>query len=771
MYFVKDSPLELGFRVWQLRPPTPSLTVVVKGTFDPVEGEPASFADEPVPPTGEIYWEDDVEQSLRLPSDFPLLKPVGECFVIGKAWAPGGRAARAVACSFEIGRIKKSFGVFGDRQWRPGLVSQLTDPEPFESMELRMEHAYGGPGHAANPYGRGREKSDGILFAPNIEQVNSPVRSPGHKVDPVIVGPLPPSWPARMRYVGTYGQAYMDERWPWLPKDFDWRFFLEAPPEQRLREGFWRGDEPVLFEGLHPSLPRVRSRLPAITPRVFLHRAATASRPFEEVPLQLDTVTWDAEHGKLLLTWHGLVEVAAESLEDIEHLFVAHDPLAGPHRSVAELQARLDALLAEEENEERDAEGEEPPEPDADVAAESEEDEDDEAEDEGAEELEFAAYLQKQLAAAGIPTPEPSDEDTAPPDPNTLIERLRASGVPLPPEVESMLAEVAAEAEAEAARDPEKELEAEDEAAPLEGRALVEACLAAGEALRELDLTAADLSGMDLSRQDLTATILTRANLAGTKLVEANLSGCNVADAELTRAELTGAMLIEADFSRSNLRWVDLFGATLEDATFDEAEMFETRLTNAKAARATFIGANLAGSVLQGGDFSEADFERANLAGVNAAEAVLLDATLENASADGACFDRAVMTQARNAGLKATEARFGGIDAEDSFWERAELSRSDFSLSRLTRADFSDAVLIGAEMDGCLVRGGRFDRANAHSLKARKTDFLEASFESAELSFADLRGSNLFGAELWRTKTSNIQLELANIGRTKLEKR
>lgn len=783
MRYVKDSPLELGFRVWQLRPPAPSLTLVVKGTFDPAASDPAPFADEQVPASGEVYWDDDVEQSPRAPSDFALLKPRGECFVIGKAWAPGGAPTSSLACSFKIGAIQKSFAVFGERRWEKGLVRRMSQPELFTEMALRMERAYGGPGHAPNPYGVGRESVDGEVRLPNLEQTRDLISAPNSKPAPVIIGALPIGWPDRMRYAGTYDQRYMSTRWPWLPEDFDWRFNLEAPPDQQLREGFWRGDEHIEVHNLHPSVPSIRSRLPGILPRVFLD--ITAPQPaFEEVKLVLDTVVWDAELGKLLLTWRGIVEVASEALDEIAHIFVAHDALADPPRQKDDLKARFDALLKEEEDEEEDAEGETPPaaEPAAEAPVEEEEasaeevgeDEPEDPQDPqelSPEELELEAKmaeLEAQMKALGIePPPEPK-EDAKPPDPKALLEQMRASGVEVPPELEQMMAELDAP-------EPEAEQE-EEEATPtsppeLKGRELVEARIAADEPLTELDLTGADLSGMDLSERDLSGSIFKEARLHGVKLVRATLSGCVLAQSDLFRAECGEADFSDADLHGANLKWVDLMGATLEDATFEEACLVEARLSEVKAARAIFVGADLTQAVLVRGDFTEADFERATLDRVDAYEAKLLDATLEDASAEGARFERAIMTKVRAEGLRAKATRFGTIDAEDSFWERAELSQAVFSFARLTRADFSDATLIGAEMDGCAMREARFDRANAHSLKARKTDLMEASFDSAELSYADLRGSNCFGAEFWRAKTDGALFELTNLTRTKLEAR
>ena len=65
MRYVKDTPLEMAHRVWQLRPPQPSLTVVVKGTFDPVQDGAAVLAPKQPPPACEAYYDDDVERSLR----------------------------------------------------------------------------------------------------------------------------------------------------------------------------------------------------------------------------------------------------------------------------------------------------------------------------------------------------------------------------------------------------------------------------------------------------------------------------------------------------------------------------------------------------------------------------------------------------------------------------------------------------------------------------------------------------------------------------------
>ena len=71
----------------------------------------------------------------------------------------------------------------------------------------------------------------------------------------------------------------------------------------------------------------------------------------------------------------------------------------------------------------------------------------------------------------------------------------------------------------------------------------------AGQSLKELDFTNADLISSDLSFVDFTGANLTGANLTG-----ANLTGANLTGANLTGANLTGANLTEVNFERTNLQ-------------------------------------------------------------------------------------------------------------------------------------------------------------------------------------------------------------------------
>ena len=62
-----------------------------------------------------------------------------------------------------------------------------------------------------------------------------------------------PAWPQRAPKVGKdYGARWRKERSPYYAEDFDWTYFNAAPADQRL-PGYLRGDEPLVFQNLHPT--------------------------------------------------------------------------------------------------------------------------------------------------------------------------------------------------------------------------------------------------------------------------------------------------------------------------------------------------------------------------------------------------------------------------------------------------------------------------------------------------------------------------------------
>jgi uncharacterized protein YjbI with pentapeptide repeats len=152
--------------------------------------------------------------------------------------------------------------------------------------------------------------------------------------------------------------------------------------------------------------------------------------------------------------------------------------------------------------------------------------------------------------------------------------------------------------------------------------------------------------------------------------------------------------------------------------------------------------------------------------------ASLQDTDLAGADATRANFDGANLTLLRaSPKARMAQASFKRVQAAKSRWGGAMLDETDFSFSELTRADFSGASLVKSRFNGCNMPNSRFMAARLVGSAMIKANVFEGLFESADLSHADLRGANLFGAEFWKAQTASTKLELAILTRTKLADR
>jgi hypothetical protein len=250
-----------------------SLYVNVKATFKIGQQWTLAEAQEP-PQEADEYWGEPGESSLKYASDFHLGKPATDIVMLGEACARDGNEVRQLDVMLSVANVSKTVRVFGDRVWDNGRVS---NPEPFETMPLVYERAYGGSVEAdgeiteadsRNPVGvgfRGDRKGDDINGQPlpNLEEPNNLIRAPGDKPAPACFGFLAPSWQPRAGYAGTYDECWQQTRAPYLPSDFDRRFFNGAPLEL-VYGGFLLGGEPVEITNMHPggdlrfSLPYIK---------------------------------------------------------------------------------------------------------------------------------------------------------------------------------------------------------------------------------------------------------------------------------------------------------------------------------------------------------------------------------------------------------------------------------------------------------------------------------------------------------------------------------
>ncbi len=229
------------------------LSLVVKGTFDfPDPGgqprksasqRPLVMADEftGAPGFSATLWE----------SDFAFRKARCDVILQGHAHAPEGKPVDRLRVGLKVGGWSKQIDVLGHREWRVvGPAITATRPHPFVRQRISYDRAFGGtdklnpddPAPAAylvNPVGTGfarvrNQSRIGGLALPVTQMPDEEVRSPYEAYTPAAFGPIGRGWPQRLRFGGTYDQHWQDEVFPFLPTDFDERYYQMAPEDQQI---------------------------------------------------------------------------------------------------------------------------------------------------------------------------------------------------------------------------------------------------------------------------------------------------------------------------------------------------------------------------------------------------------------------------------------------------------------------------------------------------------------------------------------------------------
>ncbi|MFO0550879.1 MAG: DUF2169 domain-containing protein [Polyangiaceae bacterium] len=817
------SPLRLAFFPTKREATTTSLVVIVKGTFLLDCNKPAKLAppaEQRMPCGDGRYDSDELGSTLRYATDFVPFKPRADALLVGTSRTRSderGRGPRAARVSFGVAGSSKTLVVCGERHWVDGPGGLVpSEPGPLRQLPLRYELAFGGPGYAANPLGKGFTGASAEHATtkgerhqlPNIELADIRVRTPRDTPDPAGFGPLDGRWAARRARAGTYDERWLRERWPWYPADFDFGYFNAAPRDQQIP--YLKGDEALYFEGLNADIPRFDALLPGLRPRAFAkHREADSTGPVEEIPLSLDTLWVDADALVLVLVWRGAIAVSSgpsrwSSVDDIEAVMLAHEPLADPplpaeryeDASYWETPKAREEELADEEEAAAAKEGRATPEVDA-------------AARERAQ-LEEA----RELLRASNASPELIDKLSKISSLDAFLHVVRA-------EQERFKRSALADGVGEAAfLEGEEELRnrggdpaifrakppSETASEPLErlNREAVSARLAAKQSLArtdlsELDLSRLDFAGANLEEARLTRTILREARLAGADLTRALLDAADLTNAELTDTILEGAnleraKLTGADLSRANCATARCVGANFEGASLELADLSRADLSLANLTGAKLGGAQLDACSLREATMTQVLASRASLRKADATRADLSGATLDRANLSGAVLDHtrldganlreallagvvgvstslaaADLTGVRASNAVLVAAHMDGVQADESSWTGADLNRTSLSRATLERADLSEATLEHTVFHLAVMKGADLSRAKLANARLTKVNLFEGVLEAADLTSADCRGSNFFGSELTDVRHERARFERSNLKRTKLE--
>ena len=352
-----------------------SIVVVAKGTYT----LPTAVGESPVlhktqqPLQEADTFEGDPESSAPIiESDYSPYKPRCDVLLSGHAYAPEGQAADRVAVRLQVAEVDKSLCVTGNRHWHKGKPSPI---EPFTRLPIHYGRAYGGSRplpqkpnaegpvlqdcYLANPVGIGyypncnKPALEGLPL-PNIEALDRFVRRPVEKeFPPLAFGPLGRAWLPRVNYAGTYDAQWQQQKFLFLPDDFDERFYQTAPSDQQT--AYLQGGELVTLTNLTPQ-GRTHFHLPTLTVPVTFFYDQVNHTTLEMV---IDTLHLFPSEGYFTLSWRARLPLQADFFE-LQEVYVGQQSRAWwrarklgktYYKSLSEIATKRALTLNEKETE------------------------------------------------------------------------------------------------------------------------------------------------------------------------------------------------------------------------------------------------------------------------------------------------------------------------------------------------------------------------------------------------------------------------------------
>ena len=725
--------------------------------------------------------------------DAGMPKPNAEVLVAGDACAPAGRTVRRLAVNLELGPIAKRLVVFGRRWWRYGPDGPvMSEPQPFERVPLGWNKAYGGPGFAENPLGKGADAKGAIRLGnqvelPMVEAPDALITDIEHRPLPAGFGPRAEDAPSRLAFAGDYDDAWLRDDFPGPGRGFDWRYWNVACPDQQTESAF-RGDEPFRITSMHPEHIDLRGCLPGFRVRAFARRGDE----FRELEARCDTV-WlfpGALMGVVLFR-SGLAVADAEA-SDVPHAMLAYEHMRDAKRSLAHYRTAFEErtgdlkVAALKLLDERPLKPERPPE---EIEAVEEERRGLAEEMARRHEKVRAHAISTMCGAAGVPVPPPDlfRDDTPLPGEIPVVtpgelERKEADVAGLMAGVDALVGKVEKQGDVQAAKmGQELKRFLPQVAGGLDPRtrALLDDRLSTVPALGGDDgpLSLAELIGASDSGSGSSAPglddLFARAGEAlGDEAAAAPAAsgptgaGTSVA---LRRARSRALGTVDEDdpiarmgavFARQ--REVLRSGAAPVAGNADDAVPGSS--AGCPAGRPDFMAADprLAW-------FDEVarvlDSNHAVSASGEAAISALDDAESELASA----LERAdaAKAQARRSSPEpfAPEEPLSAPEAASLGAFALELEREGEGLKGrdLAGADLSGANLAGKDLEGIFLEQANLAGADLSGAKLANAALTRADLTGADLTGADLADSNLSGANLARSRLGNARLDRARL--------
>lgn len=743
--------------------------------------------------------------------DMAMPKPKGEVLVAGSAHAPNSEPVKSMKIRLALGAVDKTLGVIGNRTWRSGLMpmQQVSDPEPFVTMPISWDRAYGGKSYGDNPAGKGHMGSGkywrGTSLTAELPNVVDPLRIVNDVRSnhcPVGLRPIDITLPQRSKKAGTYSQSWLKNHFPGYAPDMDWSIFNAGSPNQQI-SGYWQGGESYCIEGMHPQYQTLNGQLPDIRARAFIARK---TGEFSEIPTVADTVWMFPESLLGVMLFRGQVLVNDSDALDVNSMMVSYENNLDAARSldhyenVLTLRTNLKTALANAFNESQLT-----PEKNA-LQQQKEANEQAEAlAKQQAVQKEFVAdMLVKQNLPVALELPEPPVNllpVIAPQaiargdfDLTEFIEKGEQLARQVKEQGEQQLAELEDKQQTLVKQldsllsDETKQLQVQ-----MHKRQQLEDMKAAllhqpdkFASAQKTDPTHKPLPGNSDQPDDRSGpanqnSTLPDPNMGRRYALHADKKHAELADEvkQVQRQQVKELLILQR-----TLAGRDIAGADLKGLDFSYCDLREVMLEHADLRGCNFSHANLRGAVLAEArldncDFTAANFTEANLCKASAIQAnfsacVFDKAMLMEASLQSCKFNQSVWT-----GTLANQINCNHSDFSDSRFERCVLVQgqfmdTDFSDAQIRESLILDANLSYSRCEGISIHRSALIKSRGQLINLRDaklsavqfgtlSDFAKASFAGAKCEQCGMRKMDLRGVDL-----RNAQFRQCDLGESDL---
>ncbi|EGO6624945.1 DUF2169 domain-containing protein [Escherichia coli] len=217
-----------------------------------------------------------------------------------------------------VGQVDKCLKVFGTRYWQKKTSDlSISDTEFIQSVSLHYGNAFGGEyvwkdvqGNEHREIfssnivgiGYGNHRDETVFInsrLPLVELPQDSVTRPESHPEPGAFSARPRNHPLRLQYAGTYDERWRAEVSPFLPEDFDERYFQSAPPDQQT--AYPQGGEKVMLINMHKERSVIEFQLPHINQMPV--RILTMDYEAHELMPVVDTLYFEPDEERFSVVW------------------------------------------------------------------------------------------------------------------------------------------------------------------------------------------------------------------------------------------------------------------------------------------------------------------------------------------------------------------------------------------------------------------------------------------------------------------------------------